>query len=46
MFNKEKGVTANGNHGFGTGKQNLLTDIWKDLFKNWLAAEGFLPSKK
>ncbi len=37
-------IFANGNHGFGTKKQNLLTDIWKDLFKSWMIAEGFLAS--
>jgi len=39
-------IFANGKHGFGTRKQNLLSDIWMDLFKNWLAAEGFLPADK
>ena len=39
-------IFANGKHGFGTRKQNLLSDVWMDLFKNWLAAEGFLPSNK
>jgi len=35
-------IFANGKHGFGTAKQNLLTDVWMELFKNWLAAKGFL----
>jgi len=35
-------IFANGKHGFGTRKQNLLSDSWLSLFKNWLAAQGFL----
>ncbi len=36
-------IFANGKHGFGMQKQNLLSDAWLDLFKNWMAAKGFLP---
>lgn len=35
-------IFANGGHGFGMTKQNLLSDPWVDLFKNWLAAKGYL----
>jgi acetyl esterase/lipase len=35
-------IFAKGYHGFGMKKQNLLTDSWIDLFKNWLAAQGYL----
>src|SRR6266446_3277592 len=31
-------IFARGYHGFGMKKQNLPTDSWIDLFKNWLAA--------
>jgi acetyl esterase/lipase len=33
-------IFANGGHGFGMTKQNLLSDAWVDLFKNWLAGQG------
>lgn len=36
-------VFGNGSHGFGTLQQKKLTDPWVDLFRNWLAAQGFLP---
>lgn len=32
-----------GGHGFGMNKQNLPSDAWIDLFKTWLASQGFLP---
>ncbi len=35
-------IFARGYHGFGMKKQNLPTDSWIDLFKNWLAAQGYL----
>jgi acetyl esterase/lipase len=35
-------IFARGYHGFGMKKQNLSTDSWIDLFKNWLAAQGYL----
>ncbi len=37
-------IFARGYHGFGMKKQNLSTDSWIDLFKNWLAAQGYLSS--
>ena len=36
-------IFANGKHGFGMQKQDLLSDAWLDLFKNWMNAQGFLP---
>ena len=35
-------IFAKGYHGFGMKKQNLLTDQWIELLKNWLAAQGYL----
>lgn len=35
-------IFANGGHGFGLLKQNLLSDMWSDLFRNWLASQGFI----
>ncbi len=35
-------IFARGYHGFGMKKQNLPTDSWIDLFKNWLAAQDYL----
>jgi acetyl esterase/lipase len=35
-------IFAKGDHGFGMKKQNLLTDQWIELLKNWLAAQGYL----
>ena len=35
-------IFANGAHGFGMHKRNLLSDIWTELFKNWMSAQGFL----
>ena len=35
-------IFAKGYHGFGMKKQNLSTDQWIELFKNWLAAQGYL----
>lgn len=35
-------IFANGGHGFGMLKQNLLSDIWSDLFKNWMASQGYI----
>jgi acetyl esterase/lipase len=37
-------IFARGGHGFGMKKQNLPSDSWIDLFKTWLATEGYLPS--
>lgn len=39
-------IFANGKHGFGTRKQNLLSDRWLDLFKSWLEANDFIPPIK
>lgn len=39
-------IFSNGSHGFGTKQQGKLSDQWMNLFKNWMAAEGFLPSDK
>jgi len=40
-------IFARGEHGFGMKKQNLPSDAWIDLFKSWLAAQGYLspPAK-
>jgi quercetin dioxygenase-like cupin family protein len=35
-------IFARGEHGFGMKKQNLPSDSWIDLFKNWLANLGYL----
>jgi acetyl esterase/lipase len=35
-------IFANGGHGFGMSKQNLLSDMWSDLFKNWMASQGYI----
>ena len=35
-------IFAKGDHGFGMKKQHLPTDQWIELFKNWLAAQGYL----
>ncbi len=35
-------IFANGGHGFGMRKQNLLSDLWTDLFKNWMASQGYI----
>lgn len=37
-------IFANGGHGFGMLKQNLLSDPWIDLFKNWMASLGYISS--
>ncbi len=40
-------IFARGEHGFGMKKQDLPSDAWIDLFKNWLAARGYLsPAAK
>lgn len=40
-------IFARGEHGFGMKKQDLPSDAWIDLFKNWLAAQGYLsPAAK
>jgi acetyl esterase/lipase len=39
-------IFANGGHGFGMRKQNLLSDIWVDLFKNWMASQGHISLEK
>lgn len=35
-------ILANGGHGFGMHKQNLLSDQWTDLFKHWMASQGYI----
>ena len=35
-------IFAGGEHGFGMKKQNLPTDQWIELFKNWLTVQGYL----
>lgn len=35
-------VFVKGGHGFGMRKQNLPSDAWPELFKHWLAAQGYL----
>ena len=35
---------ANGGHGFGLGKPGTATTHWPALFRDWLAATGFLPA--
>jgi len=38
----ERHIFARGEHGFGMKKQNLPSDAWIDLLKNWLASLGYL----
>jgi quercetin dioxygenase-like cupin family protein/acetyl esterase/lipase/phenylpyruvate tautomerase PptA (4-oxalocrotonate tautomerase family) len=35
-------IFVKGQHGFGMKKQNLSSDAWIDLFKSWLANQGYL----
>ncbi|GAC1348440.1 MAG: hypothetical protein NVSMB27_16220 [Ktedonobacteraceae bacterium] len=35
-------IFSKGYHGFGMKKQNLPTDQWIELFKNWLTVQGYL----
>lgn len=35
-------IFANGGHGFGMKNQNLLSDQWNGLFKNWMVAQGYI----
>jgi acetyl esterase/lipase len=35
-------IFSKGRHGFGMKKQNLPSDFWMELFKNWLADLGYL----
>ena len=35
-------LMSKGGHGFGMTKQNLPTDAWPDIFRQWLQAEGRL----
>ncbi|MCS7187401.1 MAG: alpha/beta hydrolase fold domain-containing protein, partial [Armatimonadota bacterium] len=35
-------IFSAGGHGFGSLKQNLPSDAWLDLFKNWLKHLGYL----
>ncbi|MCB9423391.1 MAG: alpha/beta hydrolase [Ardenticatenaceae bacterium] len=35
-------IFANGGHGFGMHKQGLLSDIWVNLFENWLRSQGYI----
>ncbi len=35
-------IFANGGHGFGMHKQNLLSDLWTELFKHWMASQGYI----
>ena len=37
-------IFADGGHGFGMNTQNLLSDVWIELFKNWLAARDYISS--
>jgi acetyl esterase/lipase len=37
-------IFAKGGHGFGMKKQHVPSDLWTDLFKAWLADQGFMPS--
>jgi acetyl esterase/lipase len=37
-------IFGNGGHGWGMAQEGHLSDIWIELFKNWLAARGLLPS--
>jgi acetyl esterase/lipase len=39
-------IFANGGHGFGMRKQNLLSDAWIDLFKNWMVSQGYISLEK
>jgi len=40
-------IFTKGRHGFGMLKQNLPSDLWIDLLRNWLDTQGFLsPAKK
>jgi acetyl esterase/lipase len=36
-------IFVKGEHGFGMRQQNLPSDSWIGLFKNWMAALGYLP---
>jgi dienelactone hydrolase len=38
-------IFANGGHGFGMRRQNLLSDRWIDLFKHWLASQGYIAKE-
>ncbi|MBI1258076.1 MAG: alpha/beta hydrolase fold domain-containing protein [Chloroflexi bacterium] len=35
-------IFANGAHGFGMHQQQLLSDLWTELFKHWMASYGFI----
>jgi len=35
-----------GGHGFGMNKQKLPSDVWIDLFRTWLADQGFVPKEQ
>lgn len=35
-------IFANGGHGFGMHTQDLLSDIWVNLFENWLRSKGYI----
>jgi acetyl esterase/lipase len=35
-------VFGSGGHGFGMNRLGLLSDQWTDLFRNWMAALGFI----
>lgn len=37
-------IFSNGAHGFGMRKKDLLSDSWSGLFRNWLDAQGLLPT--
>jgi len=39
-------IFSAGKHSFGAKTQNLPSDSWIDLFKNWMKFQGFLPSVK
>ena len=35
-------IFANGGHGFGIRRQNLLSDQWIDLFRSWMVSQGYI----
>jgi acetyl esterase/lipase len=39
-------IFTKGRHGFGMTKQNLPSDSWPELFKNWLATQGYLSQAR
>jgi len=39
-------IFIKGDHGFGMKHQDLPSDAWIELFKNWMGALGYLPPSK